>query len=450
MVETPNTPDEMHDALRTLRIEPERRRRGRRRAAWLKYAALGLAGLAAGGYFYSRTGLNPVEVEVATTKRLDPGAPTPVLTAGGYIIPHRKVELAPKITGRVEWIGVEKGDTVTAGQILLRIEQREFRAAVERAEAALAAVRARLAELEAGSRPEEIERAEAAVEEARSNVANAVIELERFERLHADGAVARQALDAARNRHEVALAQQAIAEKTYQLSRLGPRQEQIDQARAQVREAEAALKAAQVDLDSTFIRAPIGGTILERLVEPGEIVTISFIGGRGAKSAVLSLANLQMLDVEVDVSQNEIGKVRLNQPASIVADAFPDRTYRGQVTEMAPEANRQKATLQVKVRIADPDGVIRPEMNAKVTFLEPPSGKGGPAKVFAPKEAIFTREGQSFVYVLNQGKATARAVKVGAEADGRVEVPEGLAGDESVVVRGVEVLQDGQRVRVKK
>jgi HlyD family secretion protein len=440
----------MDAALRALRIDPARKRRGRRRAAWLRYALLALVGLAAAGYYLSRTGLNPVEVEVAAIQRLDPGAPTPVLTAGGYIIPHRKVELAPKITGRVEWIGVEKGDKVARGQALLRIEQREFLVAVDRAQAALAGARARLQELEAGSRPEEIERARALVDEARSNVANALLELQRFERLHAEGAVARQALDAARNRQEVALAQQDSAQKNYELVRIGPRREQIELAAAQMREAEAALKAAQVDLDNTVIRAPIAGTILERLVEPGEIVTISFIGGRGAKSAVLSLADLGILDVEVDVSQNEIGKVRLNQPASIVADAFPDRTYGGAVTEMAPEANRQKATLQVKVRIARPDGVIRPEMNAKVTFLEPPSASGGPAKVFAPKEALFTREAQSFVYLVNGGKAAARRVRVGAEADGRIEVLEGLAGGESAVVRGVELLKDGQRVRIKK
>jgi HlyD family secretion protein len=442
--------DTMDAALRALRIDPARRRRGRRRSAWLRYAVLVLAGLAIVGYFVFRTRLNPVEVEVATAQRLDPGAPTPVLTAGGYIIPHRKVELAPKITGRVEWVGVEKGDTVTRGQVLLRIEQREFLAAADRAQALLAGARARLQELENGSRPEEIERARAGVEEARSNVANAVLELERFERLHAEGAVSRQVLDAAKNRHEVALAQQAAAQKSSDLVRIGPRTEQIDLGRAQVREAEAALRAAQADLDNTVIRAPTGGTILERLVEPGEIVTISFIGGRGAKSAVLSIADLRVLDVEVDVSQNEIGKVRLNQPATIVADAFPDRTYQGTVSEMAPEANRQKATLQVKVRVAQPDGVIRPEMNAKVTFLEPPSGPTGPAKVFAPKEAIFSRDARSFVYLVNGGKATARPVRVGAEADGRVEILDGLTGGESVVTRGVEVLKDGQRVRVKK
>jgi HlyD family secretion protein len=446
----PDAPDGMHEALRTLRIEPEKRRRGRRRAAWLRYAAVGVALLGAAGYFTTRGRLNPIEVEVAATQRLDPGAPTPVLTAGGYIIPHRKVELAPKITGRVEWVGVEKGDAVTRGQVLLRIERREFLAATDRAAASLAGARARLQELMAGSRPEEIERARAGVEEARSNLANAVLELDRFERLQTEGAVARQALDAVKNRHEVALAQLAGAEQSYRLARLGPRQEQIDAARAAVREAEAALQAAQADLDNTEIHAPISGIILERLVEPGEIVTIAFIGGRGAKSAVLSMADLRILDVEVDVSQNEIGKVRLGQPAAIVADAFPERTYRGIVSEMAPEANRQKATLQVKVRVAEPDGVIRPEMNAKVTFLEPPSEKGGPAKVFAPKEAMFTREGRSFVYVLAGEKAVARPVRIGAEADGRVEVLDGLQGGESVVVRGVEALKDGQRVRMKK
>ena len=154
--------------------------------------------------------------------------------------------------------------------------------------------------------------------------------------------------------------------------------------------------------------------------------------------------------MEVDVSQNEIGKVRLRQPASVVADAFPDRSYAGTVTEMAPEANRQKATLQVKVRITAPDGVIRPEMNAKVTFLNPPQGPGGPPRVFAPKEAVFTREAGSFVYVVNGGKAASRPVRVGAEVDGRIEIVDGLAGGESVVVRGVELLQDGQRIRVKK
>lgn len=218
---------------------------------------------------------------------------------------------------------MEKGDAVRQGLVLLRIERREFLAAVDRAEAALAGTRARLKELEAGSRPEEIARAQAPLGEARSNVANALIELKHFEQLHAKGAVARQALDAAQNGHEVALAQQAAAGKTLRLVELGPRPEQIELARAQVRETEAALRAAQQDLDNTEIRAPIDSTILERLVEPGEIVTISFIGGRGAKSAVLSLANLRVLDVEVDVSQNEIGKVRLAQPATIVADAFP-------------------------------------------------------------------------------------------------------------------------------
>ena len=448
----PDTPDSLEAALQTLRIDPERKKKGtRRRRSWVRYGVTGLLVVLAVGAFLLRGHLDPIEVEVAVGQRLDPGAPSPVLTAGGYIIPHRKVELAPKITGRVEWVGVEKGDRVERGQLVLRIEQQEFLVAVDRAEAALLGARARLKELEAGSRPEEIERARAALEEARSNVANAVLELDRFQRLYAEGAVSRQLLDGAKNRYEVALAQRMAAEQSYELTRIGPRQEQIDLARAQVREAEAALRATQVDLDNTLIRAPVAGTILERLVEPGEIVTTSFIGGRGAKSAVLSLANLTVLDVEVDVSQNEFRKVRLNQPATIVPDAFPDRTYRGYLAELAPEANRQKATLQVKVRILDPDDIIRPEMNAKVTFLEPPRATpGGPPKVLVPKEAIVTRDGQRLVYLANGSKAAGRPVKIGAEVDGKVEVLEGLQGGETVVVRGVEALRDGQRLRIKR
>jgi HlyD family secretion protein len=443
------TTDSMGEALRGLKIDPEKRRAGRRRRMrWLRVlcGAAVIGGVAA--YVYSQGELKPVEVETASAQRLDPSAPIPVLTAGGYIVPHRKVELAPKITGRVEWVGVEKGDAVRRGQVLLRIEQREFRATLERTEASREIARARLRELEAGSRPEEIARARAAVEEAQSNVQAAELDIRRFEQLYADKAVARQTLDAARNRLEVAVAQRSVAQQSYELTLHGSRQEQRDAARAQVREAEASVLAAQVDLENTLIRAPIDGTILERLVEPGEIVTLSFIGGRGAKSAVLSIADLRLLDVEVDVSQNEIGKVRLRQPTSIVADAFPDRIYRGVVSEMAPEANRQKATLQIKVRLENPDGVVRPEMNAKVTFLDPPKG-GGASKVLVPREAVVSRDGRHLVFLAAGAKATARPVRIGAEADGRIEVTDGLAGNETVVVRGVELLKDGQRIRVK-
>ncbi|MGH7427708.1 MAG: HlyD family secretion protein, partial [Candidatus Methylomirabilaceae bacterium] len=391
----PDTPENVDAALRALRIDPDRKRRGGRRPSrLLKYGVAGLIVVLLLGFIVFRGRFEPVEAEVAIAQRLEPGAPTPVLSAGGYIIPHRKIELAPKITGRVEWVGVEKGNTVEKGQVLLRIEQGEFVAAVDRAEASLVAAKARLREVETGSRPEEIERARAVMEEAKSNVANAQLDLERFQQLFAEGAVSRQLLDSAKNKHEVALAQLHAAKQSHEMMRIGPRREQIDLAHAQVREAEAALRGAQVDLDNTLIRAPVAGTILERLVEPGEIVTITFIGGRGAKSAVLSMANLKELDVEVDVSQNELRKIRLKQPVLVVPDAFPDRTYHGDVAELAPEANRQKATLQVKARISDPDDTIRPEMNAKVTFLEPAKETGaGSPKVFVPKEAVVTREG---------------------------------------------------------
>lgn len=445
------TPDPLDKALRTLRIDPERKRKAaRRRSVWFKYGAGGLVVLLLLGFFLLRGRFEAIQVEVAVAERLEPGTPTPVLVAGGYVIPHHKIELAPKITGRVEWIGVEKGNKVERGQVLLRIEQREFLAATDRAEASLHATQARLKELESGSRPEEIARAHALREEARSNVANAELDLKRFQQLFAEGAVARQLLDGARNRHEVAIAQLQAAEQSFELMRIGPRQEQIDLARAQVREAEAGLRAARVDLDNTLIRAPIAGTILERLVEPGEIVTVSFIGGRGAKSAVLSMANLQELDVETDVSQNEVRKIREGQPALITVDAFPDRAYHGYLAELAPEANRQKATLQAKVRITDPDDMVRPEMNAKITFLEPAGEAASrPPRVLIPKEAVLTRDGHSLVFQANGSRAVARPVKVGEELDGRIEVLDGLQGGETVVVRGHESLRDGQRLRIK-
>jgi HlyD family secretion protein len=442
---------ELGDALGALRIDPARKagaHGGRRRVGGVLLAAAGVAGGL--GLAASRLVGGAAEVEVGRAIRQDPALAATVLTVGGYIIPHRKIDLSPKITGRVEWIGVERGDRVTAGTVLVRLDQAEHKAALAQAQAALALARARLRELEAGSRREEIEQARANVEQAESNLANARLNLDRLRLLWDDGAVARQLVDNARNQFEVALAQLKAAQQAYDMARTGPRPEQIEQARAQVALAQAALAQANSALENTVIRAPEGGTVLERLVQVGETVTSGFIGGRGAKSAILSMANLHELDVELDVNQNDVGKLRLGQPAVVIADAYPDRKYRGTLSEIAPEANRQKATLQVKVRIAEPDEWLRPEMNAKVLFQDPARPGGARPRVLVPKDAVGSSGGAPMVFLVRNGQAVARRVKTGAESGGLVEVLDGLQGGEDVVTSGLDSLRDGQKVKVKR
>src|SRR4029079_11042225 len=158
----------------------------------------------------------------------------------------------------------------------------------------------------------------------------------------------------------------------------GPRKEQIDAQRATVRQLEGSLSLSMVELNNTVIRSPISGTVLERNVEVGEFVTTGFVGDRGAKGYVVSIADLTDLRVELDVSQNDFAKVSPNQPCWIVTDAYPDKKYQGVVDLISPEANRQKATVQVRVKVLNPDELLKPDMNATVSFLSPRRATSGP------------------------------------------------------------------------
>jgi HlyD family secretion protein len=198
------------------------------------------------------------------------------------------------------------------------------------------------------------------------------------------------------------------------------------------------------------IRAPITGTILERAVEKGEFVTTSFVGDRGAKGYVVSIADLNDLEVELDISQNDFAKLHSGQHGTITTDAFPDLKYEGFIKEISPEANRQKATVQIKVKVLRPDDHLRPEMNASVAFLadrKPVAGDGAAAKsvVMAPASAI--KDGA--VFVLLDGKAVRRAVKTGATSTQGIRIEEGLIGGEDVILSPPPGLKDGDKVRTK-
>ncbi len=390
----------------------------------------------------------PQIVEVARVTALEVKQAATVLVAGGYVVAHHKIQLGSKVVGRVAWIGVEKGDRVRQSQVLVRLDDREYRAQVEQARGALQAAEARLHQMETGSRPEEIQQARARAEEARANLRNAKVNLDRTEGLARDGVVSREALDHARAQFDMARAQAEAAEKNYELVRLGPRREEIDHARAQVEQARGALQFAETQLDATQIRSPINGTVLERLVEAGEMVTTMFVGERGAKSSVVSLADLNDLQAELDISQAEFARVSMGQPCAVVADAFPDRRYRGVVAEIAPEANRQKATVQVKVQVQNPDGYLRPEMNAKVFFEDPKAGQTTARELLVPRAAVFQADGKAAVLAVENSRAVLKTVTLGPETGGSIRILSGLTGGETLVVSNPAGLKNGQRVRV--
>ncbi|MCX6616530.1 MAG: efflux RND transporter periplasmic adaptor subunit [Acidobacteria bacterium] len=440
--------DTLSKELESLRIERDRRpgpRRGLPGWAW----KLLVAAVAVGAAGLLWRGAGPQAVDVARLTTIEVKEAATVLVAGGYVVAHHKIQLGSKVVGRVAWIGVEKGDRVKKDQVLVRLDNTEYRAQVEQARGALQAAAARLAQLQTGSRPEEIQQARARADETEANLRNAQTNYDRTRGLDRDGVVSKQELDRARDQLDMARAQAEQAHKNYELVHQGPRREEIDQGRALVEQARGALRYYETMLDATEIRSPIDGTVLERLVETGEMVTTMFVGETGAKSSVVSLADLNDLQVEVDISQTEFARVSLGQPCAVVPDAFPDRRYRAVVAEIAPQANRQKATVQVKVQVKNPDAYLRPEMNARVSFEDPRAGQASVRQLLAPRSALFQADGKSAVMAVENGRAVIKLVTAGEEMGGSVRIASGLNGDETLVVGSPAALKSGQRLRVK-
>ncbi len=394
------------------------------------------------------------EVQVVRAVPVGSSGGDTVLQAAGYIVAHHTISVNSKVTGRIAWIGVEKGDKVKAGQVLVRLEDQEFRAQVEQARGAVAMAKARLLQLEHGSRPEEVQQASANLDEARANVANAKATLDRTRPLVEQGVFSRQQLDDAQAKYDAAVQHTQSLEKSYRLSKIGPREEEIENARGVVMQAQGQLDYAESQLEATQIRAPVTGTILERTAEKGELVTAQFASGAdtgGPRGSVVTLADLDDLQVELDISQNDFAKLGPHQKAVLTTDAYPDREYKGAINEIAPMANRQKATVQVKVKVLNPDDYLRPEENANVRFLaDHPSSAAqtAPSGAVVPSSGVREVSGRKQVMLVFNGRAVAREVKVlSTRSDGYLV--DGLSGGEDVIVNAPADLNNGDRVKVK-
>jgi HlyD family secretion protein len=450
--------DEKHDELQNLRIDHSLRDGGGEPPAWSRRFILGgiglvvVLGLTVLAYRLFSTDAPEVEAARVTAEGSDVSGST-VLSATGYIVAHHKINVNSKVTGRVAWIGVEKGDKVKEGQVVVRLEDQEFRALFEQARGGYESAKARLAEMEHGSRPEEVQQAEHNLSEARATAANDKINLDRMRDLAAQGVVSRQALDDATARNDASQQRVHSLEQIFQMSKIGPRSEQIERTRADVVQAQGQMDYAKSQLDATTIRAPVSGTILERTAEKGELVTAQFASGAegGPRGSVVALADLDDIQVELDIAQDDFAKLGPKQEATITLDAFKDRSYKGAIAEISPEANRQKATVQVKVQITNPDAFLRPEMNASVQFLASQNQTPATQKqvgAFVPEKALRDQDGKKFVFLVLNGKVIRRDVRVLAPRSGGYLV-DSLVGGESVVTAAPADLKDGQKIRIK-
>src|SRR5688500_18477665 len=459
MVTNPKSDEDqkhLNERLRSLKIDraptPSTANKNRSPKLLLLGIAVLLA-LAAFAYLFLFSGTKTISAATVRVESAGGAAGgTSILSATGYVVAHHKIAVGAKVMGRVAWIGVEKGDLVQEGQVLVRLEDIEFRAQVNQARANIASAQARLDQLRTGSRPQEKLRDRASVLQAEARLRTAEAEYQRTERLAREGVASKSELDRALSERDTAAALLEAAKQSSTMTDIGPRPEEIRAAEAEVQQMKAALEYAQTQLAATEIKAPVSGTVLERIVERGEMVSPSAFGGSGARTSVVDLADLTDLQVELDISQTDFSRLQMGQKAEIIPEAYPNLKYSGFIAEIAPAANRAKSTIQVKVKYENPDQQLRPEMNARVNFIADDSGNkqnSSTGRILVPKQAVVRIDNSAFVFVIKGNKVEQSGSRPGGEVGDDYQVLEGLSGNESVALNGADKLRDGDRVKVQ-
>ncbi len=418
---------ELKADLSSLKLSDDMARPRRSRTPWIVAAVilLGAAG------WYVRTATAPIVVDTAPATFDSSGGParaTAVLTASGYVVARRKAVVSAKIQGRLSELHVEEGSRVREGQILARLESTDFAAQVARSRAQTLQADAQVASAKAA-----IRRAEADVDEAKRQFGV-------NERLAGEKILPIDTLDASRSR--VRVLEAAIGQSHADLAR----------AEAALAQSRADLAFAQAQLDNTVIRAPFAGVVVKKMAEVGESVAPIPPGVNLSTSsgAIVAMADMGTLEVEVDVAEANVARLTADQPAEVTIEAFPEKRYRAKLRQVIPTADRTKATVQVKVALVDQDPDVKPEMSAKVSFIAPEqprvSGAAAPRVIVAPAAAIVERDGGPAVFVLGDGTVTLVPVKTAGTRATGVEIASGLTGSEILVVNPPASLASGDRV----
>jgi RND family efflux transporter MFP subunit len=399
--------------LEKLRIEKRALRPRARRRKWLVWTALAVVLAVVIGALYRQGLLTPaVEIQAAVVQSIFPSQTFTLLNASGYVVADRKSAVASKLTGRLVFIGVEEGSAVKEGQVIARLENRDALAARERAAQNVTAARFHL-------------------EQARAELANATLDYDRKKNLAERGTIARSAFDAAEARYRTA-------------------QAAVEALSAAQRAAQAALEEATVLLDYTNIRAPFDAVVLTKNADIGDIVT-PLAATADAKAAVVTVADMNSLLTEVDVSESNIALVEVGQPCEIRLDAFADKRFPGRVHMILPTADRSKASITVKVAFNERDPAVLPEMSAKVAFLSRPPADDERASFRAvPAAAVVERNGKPFVFLVQGDQVREVAVRTGRRFGETVELTEGPPIGSRIALAPLERLKDDVRVSIPK
>ncbi len=359
---------------------------------------LALLVVAVGGYVgLHATFSEAPQVELTTAIMTYPSQANAVLTASGYVVAQKKASVASKGTGRLVFLGVEEGDRVRKGEVIARLEDSDVLASLAKAKADL--------------------------QFAIADSLDAAKTLMRQRTLHAANLSSQADLDAA--------------------------EASFNRVSASILAARAAVQVAEVAVEYTRIRAPFDGTVLTKDADVGEVVA-PFASSANSRGAVVTMADMNSLQVEADVSESNITRVHIGQPCDIVLDAYPDRRYQGIVHKIVPTADRAKATVLTKVRFKEKDERVLPEMSAKITFLEKESTNiNEPARLTVPGESVVSREGQDRVFRVEGTVVHEVKVDTGLRLGDRIEIRDGLSKGDRIVRRPLPGLHDGETVTVK-
>ncbi len=360
-------------------------------------------------------------VEIAAASRADSAGPQTALNASGYITPRRRATIAAKITGRVTGVFFDEGTRVKEGQLLATLDDADAKRALDSAKADRDAAHAAIADYEVQLR-------------------NSQILLRRAEQLQQAGVQTQEALDNATTAVDSLKAKIVLA-------------------RQQVAASEARIGVAQQAVDNCTIRAPFAGIVVSKDAQVGEMVSPISAGGGFTRTGISTIVDMHSNEIEVDVNESYIAKVAAGQEVTATLDAHPDKPFPAKVRTIIPTADRQKATVKVRITIPNLEkyDFILPDMGVKVAFLEhekpAPKDKGkdkGPEAVaFIPKSAVRSEAGSSFVFLFHDGKVERRAVKLGTERGTDVAVLAGVLPGDSLVVKGPESLHDGDKVEIR-
>lgn len=353
-----------------------------------------------------------VTVETATVSLVYPSQSFTLLNASGYVVAQRKASVSSKATGRLEWLGVEEGSKVKRGEVIARLEDRDVIATRNQASANLENTRAVLIQ-------------------ARAELDDATVNFNRSKELIKKGFIAKMDYD--------------TAEARYKRAQAG-----VSSAESSIRAAQAALNAAEVAVEYTRIRAPFDAVVLTKDANIGDIMT-PFGAAMNAKASVVTVADMSSLQVEADVSEANLEKVKQGQPCEIRLDAMPDKRFRGEVHMIVPTADRTKASVMVKVRFLDKDPGILPEMSAKVAFLERAERPGeDQPRTALPAAAVVARDGAQSVFLIEKDRVSQVTIRTGSSIGDMLEVTSGVKAGDKVVVNPPKNLKNGSKVAVEK